>query len=191
MITEMSLGAHRPRRCLAAAAAAAVEAHRTCNAGPNSASLQPPQTPQPSTLPSRTHKKQRCAAQRVRCAADERAAATRRVRARSHAALNYMHVHCNLISGREREEPIVQILEYEHSDHSVFNACVCLSTLVLFATPWHLYLGNPREPEGIAYHFGNDSRPERRCNRFDSQQAEFSIQNAHVFFSPVIPPVIC
>ena len=81
-------------------------------------------------------KKQRCAAQRVRCAADERAAATRRVRARSHAALNYMHVHCNLVSGREREEPIVQILEYEHSDHSVFNACVCLSTLVLFATPW-------------------------------------------------------
>ena len=48
-----------------------------------------------------------------------------------------MHVHCNLISGREKEEPIVQILEYEHSDHSVFNACVCLSTLVLFATPWH------------------------------------------------------
>ena len=81
-------------------------------------------------------KKQRCAAHRVRFAADERAAATRLVRARSHAALNYMHVHCNLISGREREEPIVQILEYEHSDHSVFNACVCLSTLVLFATPW-------------------------------------------------------
>ena len=47
-----------------------------------------------------------------------------------------MHVHYNLISGREREEPIVQIHEYEHSDHLVFNACVCLSTLVLFATPW-------------------------------------------------------
>ena len=54
------------------------------------------------------------------------------------AALNYMHVHCNLISGREREEPIVQILEYEHSDHSAFNAFVCLSTLVLFATPWQM-----------------------------------------------------
>ena len=57
-----------------------------------------------------------------------------------------------------------------------------------------LYLGNPREPEGIPYHFGNDSRPERRCNRFDSQQADSSIQNAHVFFPPVIPcipPVIC
>ena len=78
-------------------------------------------------------KKQRCAEQRTRCGARERAAA---YRAR-HAALNYMHVHYNLISGREREEPIVQIHEYEHSDHLVFNACVCLSTLVLFATPWH------------------------------------------------------
>ena len=79
-------------------------------------------------------KKQRCAEQRTRCGARERAAA---YRAR-HAALNYMHVHYNLISGREREEPIVQIHEYEHSDHLVFNVCVCLSTLVLFATPWHV-----------------------------------------------------
>eukprot|EP01043_Picozoa_sp_COSAG02_P096155 COSAG02_NODE_32464_length_515_cov_333.740385_1_plen_47_part_10 len=47
-----------------------------------------------------------------------------------------MHVHYNLISGREKEEPIVQIPKYEHSDYSVFNACVCMSTLVLFATPW-------------------------------------------------------
>ena len=82
-------------------------------------------------------KKQRCAEQRTRCGARERAAA---YRAR-HAALNYMHVRYNLISGREREEPIVQIHEYEHSDHLVFNVCVCLSTLVLFATPWHD--GNP------------------------------------------------
>ena len=79
-------------------------------------------------------KKQRCAEQRTRCGARERTAASRA----RHAALNYMHVHYNLISDREREEPIVQIHEYEHSDHLVFNACVCLSTLVLFATPWHV-----------------------------------------------------
>ena len=59
-------------------------------------------------------------------------------RATSATLINYMHVHYNLISGREREEPIVQIHEYEHSDHLVFNVCVCLSTLVLFATPWHV-----------------------------------------------------
>ena len=59
-------------------------------------------------------------------------------RATSAALINYMHVHYNLISGREKEEPIVQIPKYEHSDYSVFNACVCMSTLVLFATPWHI-----------------------------------------------------
>ena len=63
-----------------------------------------------------------------------------------------MHVHYNLISGREREEPIVQIHEYEHSDHLVFNVYVCLSTLVLFATPWHIakrgLLGSKKNEKG-------------------------------------------
>ncbi len=81
--------------------------------------------------------------QKQRCASGARSAeqvSERRhsesARATSAALINYMHVHYNLISGREKEEPIVQIPKYEHSDYLVFNACVCMSTLVLFATPW-------------------------------------------------------
>ncbi len=85
----------------------------------------------------------RAVSQKQRCASGARSAeqvSERRhsesARATSATLINYMHVHYNLISGREKEEPIVQIPKYEHSDYSVFNACVCMSTLVLFATPW-------------------------------------------------------
>ena len=90
----------------------------------------------PALLPHA--KKQRCAngARRAEQVSERRHSES--ARATSATLINYMHVHYNLISGREKEEPIVQIPKYEHSDYSVFNACVCMSTLVLFATPWQV-----------------------------------------------------
>ena len=83
-------------------------------------------------------KKQRCASGARSAEQVSERRHSESARATSATLINYMHVHYNLISGREKEEPIVQIPKYEHSDYSVFNACVCMSTLVLFATPWQL-----------------------------------------------------
>ena len=82
-------------------------------------------------------KKQRCASGARSAEQVSERRHSESARATSATLINYMHVHYNLISGREKEEPIVQIPKYEHSDYSIFNACVCMSTLVLFATPCH------------------------------------------------------
>jgi hypothetical protein len=71
-------------------------------------------------------KKQRCASGARSAEQVSERRHSESARATSATLINYMHVHYNLISGREKEEPIVQIPKYEHSDYSVFNACVCM-----------------------------------------------------------------